>query len=56
MKTNDLHLSMDTKNIDTKIDQFVPKREMRQQIEFVSDFFFAIFYGFNEQNRLVNNN
>ena len=43
------------KNINTKIDPFIPKNEMRQQIEFESDFFFAIFCGFNKEKMLVNN-
>ena len=43
------------KNVNTKIDSFIPKNEMRQQIEFVSDFLFAIFCGFIKPNKLVNN-
>ena len=30
------NLCMDVKNVNTKIDPFIPKNEMRQQIEFVS--------------------
>ena len=44
------------KDMNTNIDPFIPKREIRQRIEFVLDFLFAIFCGFNKQNRLVNNN
>ena len=43
------------KNVNTKIDSFIPKNEMRQQIEFVSDFLFAIFYEFNKEKMLVDN-
>ena len=45
---------MEIENVNTKIDSFIPKNEMGQQIEFVSDFFFAIVWGFNEQDKLVN--
>ena len=47
---------MEVKNVNMKIDSFIPKNEMEQQIEFVSDFLFAIFCEFNKQGRLVNNN
>ena len=35
--------------------QFIPKNEMRQQIEFVSNFLFAIFCEFNKPKELVKN-
>ena len=43
------------KNVNTEIDPFIPKNEMRQQIEFVLDFPFVTFCRFNKQNKLVNN-
>ena len=41
------------KKINTKIISFIPKHEKKQQIEFVSDFLFASFCGFNKQNELA---
>ena len=48
LKTWNLTHALDVKNVNTKIDSFIPKDEMRQQIEFVSDFPFTIFCGFNK--------
>ena len=35
---------MDARNIDTNIDQFIPKYEIKQQNGLVSDFFFLLFF------------
>ena len=41
------------KNVNTNIDQFVPKYVIRQQVRLVLDFsFFAIFYGFKKTKRV----
>ena len=45
------------KNVNAKIDSFIPKNEMRQQIELVSDFLFLLFFvDSNKQDNLANNN
>ena len=45
------------KLINTNIDPFIPKCEMKQQIVLVSDFLFLLFYvNSNKQNILVNYN
>ena len=45
------------KNVNTNIDPFIPKCEIRQRIEFVSDFLFCYLSAdSNKQHKLVNNN
>ena len=47
---------MDARNINTNDNLLVPKSEIRREIGFVLDLFFAIFYQLYKQNMLTNNN
>ena len=54
---NDLHLSMDTRNIDTNIDYFVPKMQNETTNRTCNRLsLFAILCEFNKQNMLANHN
>ena len=50
MKSKHIHRC---KNHKHGIVLFIPKYVIRQQIGFVSNFLFVIFYGFNKQNMLA---
>ena len=54
IRANDFYLDMNAKNINTNIDQLIPKYKMTQWVESVLNFLFCYFsVDFKKQNKLV---
>ena len=55
IKINGFYLDMNARNINTNIDQLIPKYEMKQQVSLITNFLFCSVDS-NKQDKLAKNN